>query len=36
MAAKNQVVGYSVAIAQRDERIWFGGGTLAKDLCLPF
>ena len=30
-----QVTGYSVAIAGRDEPVWFGGGTLAKDLRLP-
>jgi hypothetical protein len=30
------VVGYSVAIAQRDEPIWFGDWMLAKELCLPF
>lgn len=32
---EHQVTGYSVAIAGRDEPVWFGGGTLAKDLRLP-
>lgn len=32
---KAKVVGYSVAVAGRDETVWFGGGKLAKDLRLP-
>lgn len=32
---QDQVVGYSVAVAGRDEPVWFGGGKLAKDLRLP-